>query len=69
VYLLVGLGPVELAVLVGDIPVERGDRRVDQLGDGLVPLVGVDDVQDGLTGCVPSEVVDEDLEGAGHACR
>jgi hypothetical protein len=44
VYLLVGRGPVELAVLVGDIAVERRDRRVDQLGHVLVPLVGVDDV-------------------------
>ena len=32
VHLGVRLGPVEAAVLVGDVPVERGDRRVDQLG-------------------------------------
>jgi hypothetical protein len=29
---LVRLRPVEVAVLVGDIAVERGDRRIDQLG-------------------------------------
>src|SRR5437773_2129039 len=32
VYLLVRLGPVELALRVLDVAVERRDRRVDQLG-------------------------------------
>ena len=32
--LLVGRGPVEVAVLVGDVAVQRSDRRVDQLGHG-----------------------------------
>src|SRR4029453_11554362 len=34
VDLLVRLGPVEVAVLVGHAAVERLDRRVDQLGHG-----------------------------------
>jgi len=32
VHLLVRLSPVEVAVLVGDVAVQRRDRRVDQLG-------------------------------------
>ena len=36
VHLLVRLAPVELAVLVRDVAVERGDRRVDQLGHGSI---------------------------------
>src|SRR5437588_3789902 len=31
-HLVVGCRPIELAVLILDIPVERGDRRIDQLG-------------------------------------
>ena len=34
VHLLVRLSPVEVAVLVRDVAVERRDRRVDQLGHG-----------------------------------
>jgi hypothetical protein len=34
---LVGLGPVEVAVLVGDVAVERGEREVDQPGHGWLP--------------------------------
>ena len=36
VDLVVGRRPVEVAVLVGDVAVERGDRRVDQLGHGAL---------------------------------
>src|SRR6476619_8082760 len=42
VHLLVRPRPVELAVLVLDVAVERGERRVDQLGHGtaILPLAG-----------------------------
>jgi len=31
-HLAIGRGPVEVALFVLDVPVERGDRRIDQLG-------------------------------------
>jgi hypothetical protein len=38
VYLLVRLGPLELALRVLDVAVERDDRRVDQLGQLMPPF-------------------------------
>src|SRR6266508_4087468 len=38
VYLLVRLGPVEVAGLIGNVAVERRDRRVDQLRHSEPPL-------------------------------
>jgi hypothetical protein len=40
-HLLVGHGPVEVAVLVRYVAVERCDRRVDQLGRGEPPFTSL----------------------------